>query len=118
MERIGAQIPTGPKHVFLAAVRDAKANQQFKLGNLSRQILAKFAQPVVTYLQELNLFDDVTIQQVDAVCQNDVLKIRTRWSLLALEDLDTSLNLTNLPLAVRRPLIDYISRDADRIETR
>ena len=118
MEQIGAQIPAGPKHVLLAAIRDARTNQQFQFGNPPRQISAKFAQPVVTYLRELKLFDDVTIQQVDVACQDDGLKIRTRWSLLALEDLEVHLSRTTLPLAVRRPLIDFIRQDADQIATR
>jgi len=118
MEQIGAQIPAGPKHVLLAATCDARKNQQFQFGIPSRQISAKLAQPVVTYLKELNLFDDVTIQQVDVACQDDGLKIRTRWSLLALEDLEAHLSRTTLPLAVRRPLIDFIGQDADQIATR
>ena len=76
LELVAGKLPAPAKHAFLAVVRDARSQQQFTLG--------KWADPLKTYLNELGIFDDTTIQEIEAVFSGDNLKIRCVWSLFAM----------------------------------
>ena len=110
LELVAGKLPAPAKHAFLAVVHEARSQQQFTLGPPPRLITGKWADPLKTCLNELGIFDDTTIQEIEAVFSGDNLKIRCVWSLFAMEDseLSSALTASKLPPIVQKTLIKSI----------
>ena len=107
LELVAGKLPAPAKHAFLAVVCDARSQQQFTLGPPPRWITGKWSAPLKSYLNDLDVFDDSTVEEIEAVFGRDDLKIRCRWSLFAMEDseLISALTASKLPPIVQKTLI-------------
>jgi len=107
LELVAGKLPAPAKHAFLAVVRDARSQQQFTLGPPPRLLTGKWSAPLKSYLNDLDVFDDSTVEEIEAAFSRDDLKIRCRWSLFAMEDseLISALTASKLPPIVQKMLI-------------